>query len=190
MADEGSIPVEENKQQEYYARYYEKNKERLAAEKRSRYRNDPEYRKAARDRAKLRRRELSQQEKETRKKTGVVVSRRGPREPKSYMIKVNDTPMEVMMYTLGQVAKILRREIQTVRKWERDGVIPKPTYRSKGKSGYRLYTQLQVDGIRDAYRAATMTHGASAVRRRIKTTGFPEAVKKLWLDYPYGVKLT
>lgn len=58
-------------------------------------------------------------------------------------------------YTVGNVARILGRTAQTVRKWERKGWIPSPTYRTVKASGseevnasskgYRLYSREQVE---------------------------------------------
>ena len=53
-------------------------------------------------------------------------------------------------FTLGQLAKALNREAVTIRKWEREGILPKPTHRAKGKDvrgSRRLYTRSQVVGL-------------------------------------------
>ena len=59
------------------------------------------------------------------------------------------------LYTIGNVAIILKRKAQTLRKWEHNGWIPAPSYRSLKASGnkvvnakqkgYRLYSREQVD---------------------------------------------
>lgn len=61
-------------------------------------------------------------------------------------------------YTIGNVATILGRQAQTLRKWERKGWIPPATYRTTKFSGsdllntqskgYRLYSREQVEIIR------------------------------------------
>lgn len=53
-------------------------------------------------------------------------------------------------FTVGQLAQALNRQSGTVRKWERDGVIPKaifvaPSDDPRGKR--RLYTRQQVEGM-------------------------------------------
>lgn len=60
--------------------------------------------------------------------------------------------VETSFYTVGQLAQALGRQAGTVRKWEREGVIPKSTYQSPGRDGdvrgrRRLYTRDQVEGI-------------------------------------------
>lgn len=65
---------------------------------------------------------------------------------------------KVTFYTVGNVARILGRQAQTVRKWERKGWIPPATYRTAKSSGsdllnsqskgYRLYSREQVEVIR------------------------------------------
>lgn len=54
-------------------------------------------------------------------------------------------------FTVGTLAKALQREPVTIRKWETDGVIPKPTlvktsYDKRGRR--RLYTKAQILGLR------------------------------------------
>lgn len=61
------------------------------------------------------------------------------------------------LYTVGNVARILGRSAVTVRKWERKGWIPPPTYRTTKASGssdvnvdgkgYRLYSREQVETL-------------------------------------------
>jgi hypothetical protein len=75
---------------------------------------------------------------------------------KKYII--NGEPM--MLYTVGQLAKALNRQAQTIRIWEYEGIIPKPSYRTpapKSKQlpnvepkGRRLYSFAQVDFLVDA----------------------------------------
>ncbi|MER5754315.1 MerR family transcriptional regulator [Streptomyces sp. NPDC002088] len=60
--------------------------------------------------------------------------------------------VETEFFTVGDLAKALGRQPVTIRKWEREGVIPKSTYQSPGKDGdprgrRRLYTREQVEGI-------------------------------------------
>lgn len=66
---------------------------------------------------------------------------------------------ERQFYTVGSVARILDRTAQTIRKWERKGWIPAPTYRTLKASGsesvnvaskgYRLYSREQVETLWD-----------------------------------------
>lgn len=59
------------------------------------------------------------------------------------------------LYTVGSVARVLGRSAITIRKWERKGWIPAPTYRTSKASGaellnadrkgYRLYSREQVE---------------------------------------------
>jgi hypothetical protein len=55
-------------------------------------------------------------------------------------------------YTVGTLAKALGREPVTIRKWEADGVIPKPTLvktSTDPRGRRRLYTKAQVLGLRE-----------------------------------------
>lgn len=44
---------------------------------------------------------------------------------------------ETELYTIGYVARLLKRSVETVRAWERQGVIPKPMF--KHRNNVRLY---------------------------------------------------
>jgi hypothetical protein len=60
--------------------------------------------------------------------------------------------VETEFYTLGNLAQALGRQPVTIRKWEREGIIPKSTYQSPGRDDdprgrRRLYTREQIEGI-------------------------------------------
>jgi intein/homing endonuclease len=71
------------------------------------------------------------------------------------------------LYTVGSVGKILGRSATTIRKWERKGWIPAPTYRTSKASGakllntdskgYRLYSREQVDVLLEALTENNLT---------------------------------
>lgn len=61
--------------------------------------------------------------------------------PKTYNIQGKD----VDLFTIGELADQLDRQRQTIRKWEKQGIIPAATFRSK--SGRRLYTARQIEAI-------------------------------------------
>jgi hypothetical protein len=70
-------------------------------------------------------------------------------------------------YTVGNMATILGRKAQTLRKWEKKGWIPPATYRTTKYSGsdllnttqrgYRLYSREQVEIIRNALELYELT---------------------------------
>jgi len=58
--------------------------------------------------------------------------------------------VEREFFTIGHLAKALNRKPVTIRGWERDGVIPKSTFRKPSedpRGTRRLYTRAQVEGI-------------------------------------------
>ncbi|MFE2100865.1 MerR family transcriptional regulator [Streptomyces sp. NPDC059468] len=68
--------------------------------------------------------------------------------PRRYVVAGKETEF----FTVGQLARALGRQPVTIRKWEREGVIPKSTFQSPGRDGdvrgrRRLYTRAQVEGI-------------------------------------------
>lgn len=75
-------------------------------------------------------------------------SRAWDAKPRKYVVAGAETEF----FTVGDLSKALGRQPVTIRKWEREGVIPKSTYQSPGKDGdvrgrRRLYTRQQVEGM-------------------------------------------
>lgn len=111
-----------NDKSEIYSKWYKKNKDSLNEKKAQRYKEDKEYREKIKERARERSRFLAAQNKKA------IKGKSGPIPPKEYTIRINGTAFKVKMYTIGSIAKILKREIQTVRQWERKGLIPAAMY--------------------------------------------------------------
>lgn len=68
--------------------------------------------------------------------------------PRKYVVGGTETEF----FTVGQLATALGRQPVTIRKWEREGVIPKATFQAPGKDGdprgrRRLYSREQVEGM-------------------------------------------
>ncbi|MGW0626208.1 MerR family transcriptional regulator [Streptomyces sp. NPDC002758] len=98
--------------------------------------------------------------------------------PRKYVV----AGVETEFFTVGDLAKALGRQPVTIRKWEREGVIPKSTYQSPGKGGdvrgrRRLYTRQQVEGmVRIAYEEGVLV----SHQKPIKGTRFTERVIDLF----------
>jgi hypothetical protein len=90
--------------------------------------------------------------------------------------------VETEFFTVGDLAKALGRQPVTIRKWEREGVIPKSTYQSPGKDGdvrgrRRLYIREQVEGmVRIAHEEGVLV----SHQKPIKGTRFTERVVDLF----------
>jgi hypothetical protein len=98
--------------------------------------------------------------------------------PRKYVVAGAETEF----FTVGDLAKALGRQPVTIRKWEREGVIPKSTYQSPGKDGdvrgrRRLYTREQVEGmVRIAYEEGVLV----SHQKPIKDTQFSARVIALF----------
>lgn len=56
---------------------------------------------------------------------------------------------ELELYYIGEIARYVGKNPQTLRKWERAGVIPRPLFRTASKPhGIRLYTREQMVGMK------------------------------------------
>ena len=76
--------------------------------------------------------------------------------------QVEGQPVELL--TIEELARAVRRSPTTVRRWERQGLIPGAAYRlrtSSSKGRRRLYTQAQVS----AARAGAVTTGVGSAGR-------------------------
>jgi hypothetical protein len=96
--------------------------------------------------------------------------------------KYNVGGVETEFFTLGNLATALGRQPVTIRKWEREGVIPKSTYQSPGRDNdprgrRRLYTRAQIEGI---VRIALEEGVLVSHQKPIKTTNFTARVIDLF----------
>ena len=95
--------------------------------------------------------------------------------------------VDVELYTVGQLADALDREAVTIRKWERDGILPKAMFNSPStdpRGRRRLYSRAQVEGIvkiakqegiysRNSRKPIRSTAFTAKVIDLFKTTGAP-----------------
>lgn len=89
-------------------------------------------------------------------------------------------------FTVGHLARALDRMPGTIRKWEREGVIPKPTFRTRSddpRGTRRLYTRAQVEGI---VRIAAEEGVLVSHQKAIKDTRFTERVIALFMALKEG----
>lgn len=90
--------------------------------------------------------------------------------------------VETEFFTIGQLARALGREPVTIRKWEREGIIPVATFQVPGKEGdprgrRRLYNRAQVEGIVRIAHEEGVLHER---RRSFETTEFKSKVLALF----------
>lgn len=86
--------------------------------------------------------------------------------------------VELEMFTIGELAKRLDRQLQTLRKWEKLGIIPQATYRSG--TNRRLYTVNQINAIVNCVRKYNIKQG-QPIPQEFKDEveqAFHEATKK------------
>lgn len=171
----------DKEQSEYNSTYYERHRQELLDKKRQRYREDPEYRRKLVDSAVARKKRLREENPPTASKE----ARRGPMKPKLHRIDLNGASVDSMMLSAGQLGKALGRTLQTIRNWEKKGILPEAMYRTE--RGVRLYTEFQVKKLKEAMEQARQKDGAMLVRERIASTVFPELARQVWRDFPVGV---
>ena len=89
-------------------------------------------------------------------------------------------------YTVGTLAKALQREPVTIRKWENEGIIPKPTfhktsYDARGRR--RLYTKPQILGLRRiAFEENILTPNGNGRYKPIGSTSFKARALQLFTE--------
>jgi hypothetical protein len=101
--------------------------------------------------------------------------------PRKFILEVDELEVEVWMYSTGALAHSLSRSSQTVRLWEKNGVLPTAMYRDD--RGRRMYTQDQVEMVVGVFEKFA---GENAFAW--KDSGIPEMIKTEWANMPAGVK--
>ncbi len=133
-------------QNERFARWYAKNKEKLSEERKKRYKEDSTYRE-------LRKKFshnyywFSKRRATPLKKIDFNIDELVPDEIADVIISNEDDiryglSVPVPMYYPGNLSKQLRRTVQTLRLWALRGYVPESTYRNP--LNYRLFTKDQV----------------------------------------------
>lgn len=172
------------KEIEFQKSYYQKKRDAILSRRKERYLSDPAYRAAALQRAaeqKLRRKGERAKAAPTRE---VVV--KGVLKSKLHSVNVGGATLEITMMSGGHLARKLGRTIQTIRMWEKKGILPAAMYRDPVTNA-RLYTEDQVQALVTAMKEATRKDGSMLVRERIMRTIFPRLAKDIWERWPVGV---
>lgn len=143
----------EEREREYQRRYYEQRKERIRAHRRKKYQEDKEFREKARARSKRQYWFKTRPERQERAKKGVELTQVEPAGTVSVVVENPEDErhgqtVEVPVYTTAAVAQVIGRSPQTIRSWEKNGVVPEPQFRArslgakvaKGRNP-RLYTE-------------------------------------------------
>lgn len=111
----------EERQKKAFKRWYERHKKSFNAKRKERYRKDPEYRN-----------KVIQTVRKARERVRAVD------EPK---IRVREYKgKEVPVFSITDVAVKIERSPDTIRAWEKRGLIPKPVF----PGSIRLYTKAQI----------------------------------------------
>jgi hypothetical protein len=101
--------------------------------------------------------------------------------PRKYVV----AGVETEFFTVGHLARALGRQPVTIRKWEREGIIPKSTYQSPGRDDdprgrRRLYTRAQVEGmVRIAHEEGVLVSHQKALKSTQFTARVTDLFKRL-----------
>lgn len=112
---------EEEKIESSFSKWYAKNSKELNERRKKKYKADAELR----ERSKVRGREYRARLPKVAVQTVATAIVNG---------------QEVAVYRIGEVARRIKRYEKTIRNWEKNKVIPKPTI----KSAHRFYTEHQI----------------------------------------------
>lgn len=128
---------------EYYADWYQQNKDRISKKRKRAYKEDPDYREKV----------LSQsaEHRERQRSTSRV---KVPRHqvPKKY--KTGDGG-EIVLYSIGFFAMFISRSVQSINEWEKDdpekdkpAILPKTPY-IQGTRRFRFYTREMMEAVKE-----------------------------------------
>ena len=79
------------------------------------------------------------------------------------------------VYSVGQVAAMLGCSVRSLYRWEKSGAIPAPTRIDRGGVSARVYSQLQVEEIREKVKGRIVF--TNIVRERPAPTGIRQSEK-------------
>lgn len=121
---------------DYYAEWYQANKDRISKKRKRAYQEDPEYREKV----------LSQSaEHRERQRSAPRVKVPRHQVPKRY--KTGDGG-EVVLYSIGFFAMFITRSVQSINEWERNGILPRTPY-VQGTRRFRFYTQAMMEAVKE-----------------------------------------
>lgn len=129
----------------YFKKWYDEHSDGLNAQRREKYKNDPEYRKRVKEWNRRAREKRTEERAEQRRAERRAVKMKASSSWKTIDVEVDGVKRR--MFTIGALAKALGRGVSTVRVWERMKVLPETPYRSD--KGDRLYSVEMVEEIRD-----------------------------------------
>ena len=142
-----------------YKQWYERNKDKLAERRKSRYHKDKKYRAKVLQQNKDYRRKKAKERKE-RPKPKVRIPK--DRKPVEIEVQVNGHSERVQMYHIGAFARAIGRSVPTIHQWERLGLLPRTPYLLKSKKKQeRLYTEGMIEVVRGVLRTRGKTVSSS-----------------------------
>jgi hypothetical protein len=167
VSDETEETTEPGKKKWVFKKWYEENKVPFNEKRRNRYNTDPEYRQYVLEMNKKnrekRQKERFKEDRERKKAVKIVAS-------PSW--KEFESDEGKPMLTIGALAKALGRSTQSIRLWEKHGVIPVTPHRNA--RGDRLYTPEQV---LDLYKTLKDTKDLERVETKTDLTPISSKVK-------------
>lgn len=196
MANKSDKEKERNR--DYQAEYYEANRDDILSKRKQKYENDPDYR--ARMRARDQRNYWFRQrpkETVTKELPNIKFEDVSPKGHIELKVKNKEDARDgqtirVPVYGTTELAKVLDRDPQTLRKWLQAGVIPEPATRGedlpdghplkRGRSP-RLYTEDEARTIFEARDLLALPYG------RIKDSLFAQSVRESLGDLVQGLEV-
>lgn len=143
-----------------YKDWYQENKAALSAKRKERYNSDPEYRQAIIDRQRAQR-----ASNPARKSDGVIFKLVGG--------------VDRRVYRIGDMSEMAGVPLDTLRSWERKGIMPKPSVGGV----HRYYTQSQIELVALIATTLKEVRYKPAPIRKQATTTVVTKVAALWEQY-------
>lgn len=125
---------EPNPRKDYYADWYQQNRERISQKRKAAYQENADYRE----------RVLSQSA-EHREKRRQIARVKVPRHQVPRRYQTGDGG-EVVLFSIGFFAMFIGRSVQSINEWEKAGILPKTPY-IQGSRRFRLYSQAMMEAV-------------------------------------------
>ena len=151
----------------YFQKYYRKHRSEIAQRRQRRYHSDEVYKEGVKQRSRQRYRSLR---KQRRGRRPAHVPRTGP----AKRVHADGTDI----FSVGAFAECIGRNIKTINKWERNGVLPKPTVVDDFK--HRWYSEAHMQ------RVAALIQAHQSEKGYIRQATFKKIVQQAWKEAKNG----
>lgn len=150
----GHEPVDrgKEKQSHYFRKWYLLNKDYIAAKRKRRYQTDSEYREKCLENTRRYSAERAEKRKQARLERAhdpTPIVRDLTPIGRDISVQLDGQTVKTKVYRVGELQRRLQRSRASITNWLKHGILPRARYATP--SGFRLYTQEELECIEQTY---------------------------------------